>query len=64
VYRWYRTINESVRSEAEKKNRMLTSSRLDCFLRVSARDGELPEVVDIDAEDGCLGGWTGEGARS
>lgn len=43
---------------------MLTSSRLDCFLRVSVTDGEAPEILDIDVDEVYLGGGTGEGARS
>jgi hypothetical protein len=51
-------------SGSRKAERMLTSSRLDCFLRVSATDGEMPDKLDID-DEGYLGaGGTGEGARS
>jgi hypothetical protein len=60
VYGAYRKL--CVRSEAEVKTE-LTSSRLDCFLRVSATDGE-PEILDMDVDDVCLGSGAGEGARS
>jgi hypothetical protein len=52
-------------SGIRKAERMLTSSRLDCFLRVSAADGETLDKLDIDADEVYLGaGGTGEGARS